>query len=102
MEVPLPGCGHTATVPCCEAAKARAGGQLCQQKVQLQMPACGHTVAVECSRRAELLADPTACPAKPCGTALGCGHPCGGKCGDCVRRVLTAGYTELVEGGSRL
>ncbi|EFJ49576.1 hypothetical protein VOLCADRAFT_89933 [Volvox carteri f. nagariensis] len=98
VEVALPGCGHIAQVPCCEAAAARAGNTPCTAEVEVEMPVCGHVVRVACSARGGLLQDPTACPQAPCGALLECEHLCTGRCGSCLKSVLSGGYAELIAG----
>lgn len=101
VEVTLPGCGHTLSVPCPQAEAARAGRISCTQPVRITMPVCGHIVEVPCGQRAAVLADPTRCPAV-CGTVLeGCEHACSAVCGSCVRRALHGAYPQLVKGAVR-
>ncbi|KAG2495159.1 hypothetical protein HYH03_006767 [Edaphochlamys debaryana] len=96
VEVRRPACGHTSTVPCCDAAAERSGDRPCAAMVSVALPACGHTVDVACAVAPALLADPTACPA-PCDALLACEHACSGKCGTCVRRVMHGGFREVVQ-----
>lgn len=97
VEVDLAGCGHTLTVPCCEAEGVRAGAVPCRAPVTVQLPVCGHSVTVACGARQAALRDPTACTHK-CGQLLGCEHTCGAECGKCVRAVLVDNAEELMEG----
>ncbi len=96
--VDLAGCGHTLTVPCCEAADVRAGAVPCRAPVTVQLPVCGHSVTVACGARQAALRDPTACTHK-CGQLLGCEHTCENACGKCLKAVLLNNAEELVEGG---
>ncbi|KXZ53505.1 hypothetical protein GPECTOR_7g955 [Gonium pectorale] len=98
VEVHLPACGHSVTVPCCEAEEVRSGRRPCSVPVAARMPACGHVLQVPCGERAAREADPLGCTAT-CGALLaGCGHRCGGKCGGCIRRVLHGATQELITG----